>query len=364
MKILFIRYKKSKGIFEGGERGTEEKFQTICKAAGVGNVDTYYIHDENIKRKPVDYLRGIWYFPQSYHFGLTPKRVSEIVGLSSGYDAVWIDRSVFGIIACELKKSGYSGKVIVFFHNIEPLYFDAKLKKNLPFRNVILRCVEQNDMYACQYADTIVSLTSRDSKMLSERYGRSADIIAPIVMRDVALNACTSDSQITGNPPLCTILAAYFRPNNEGIEWFVKNVYPHVNIRLRIVGKGMGQLKEETWMPNDVEIMADVSDLAPYLEAADVMILPLFSGSGMKVKTCESLMYGKNIIATDEALVGYDVDEQKMGARCNTAEEFVSAINDFCNNPRPRFNAYSRQIFLEKYSMNALIEKFRHAIEG
>jgi len=47
-----------------------------------------------------------------------------------------------------------------------------------------------------------------------------------------------------------------------------------------------------------------------------------------------------------------------------TVGEFVSAINDFCNNPRPRFNAYSRQIFLEKYSMNALIEKFRQAIRG
>lgn len=362
MKILFIRYKKTKGIFEGGERGTEEKFQTICEAAGPGNVDTYYIHDENIKRKPVDYLRGVWFFPQNYYFGLTSKRVREIVGLSGNYDAVWIDRSVFGIIACELKKSGYKGKVIVFFHNIEPRYFDAKLKKNLPFRSVILRCVDQNDRYACQYADTIVSLTSRDSKMLYELYGRGADIIAPIVMRDVASNFCPSDVQITGNPPLCTILAAYFRPNNEGVEWFVKNVYPHVNIRLRIVGKGMGQLKEAAWMPDDVEIMADVPDLAPYFEAADVMILPLFSGSGMKVKTCESLMYGKNIIATDEALVGYDVDESKMGARCNTAEEFITAINDFCKNPRPRFNAYSRQTFLEKYSTNAVIEKFHRAI--
>lgn len=362
MRILFVRYKKSKGIFEGGERGTEEKFQTLCEAAGQGNVDTYYIHDENIKRKPADYLRGIFYFPRDYHFGLTPKRVNEIVNLAGNYDAVWIDRSVFGIIARELKHSGYNGKVIVFFHNIEPLYFNAKLKKKLPFRKVILNCVEQNDKYACKYADTVVSLTSRDSNMLKERYGRGADIIAPIVMRDVAGNLSASESQMTANPPLCTILAAYFRPNNEGIEWFVKNVFPQVNIRLRIVGKGMGQLRDEPWMPDEVEIMSDVPDLKPYFEEADVMIIPLFSGSGMKVKTCESLMYGKNIIATDEALVGYDVDESMMGARCNTAEEFILAINDFCKHPRPRFNEYSRQTFLEKYSKTALIEKFRQAI--
>ena len=54
MKVLFIRYKKSVGVFEGGERGTEEKYQTICDVVGKENVDTYYIHDENKKKKILD----------------------------------------------------------------------------------------------------------------------------------------------------------------------------------------------------------------------------------------------------------------------------------------------------------------------
>lgn len=362
MRILCIRYKNTKGIFEGGERGAEERYECLCGVVGKENVDTLYIHDENKRRGLMVYLRGVLYFPQDYHFGLTPRRVKEIVHLIHGYDAVWIDRSVFGIIAKELKLSKYKGKIIVFFHNVEPIYFDAKLKKHLPFRNVILRCADHNDKYSIRYADTVVTLTSRDSRLLMERYGRGADIIAPIVMRDIAENLSALDAPMTGNPPLCTVLAAYFRPNNEGIEWFVKNVYPKVNIRLRIVGKGMNQMREADWMPESVEIVSDAPDLTPYFEEADVMILPLFSGSGMKVKTCESLMYGKNIIATDEALVGYDVDETKMGARCNTAEEFISAINDLCEHPRPRHNEYSRQTFLQKYSMSAVIEKFRRAI--
>ena len=93
------------------------------------------------------------------------------------------------------------------------------------------------------------------------------------------------------------------------------------------------------------------------------MILPIFKGSGMKVKTCESLMYGKNIIATDEAFVGYDVDYDRVGGKCNTAEEFIACIEDFENHPRPRFNAYSRQMYLEKYSEAAVVEKFRKVLE-
>ena len=41
----------------------------------------------------------------------------------------------------------------------------------------------------------------------------------------------------------------------------------------------------------------------------------------MKVKTCEALMFGKNIIGTKEAFEGYELDYQKVGAMCNTKEE-------------------------------------------
>ena len=282
--------------------------------------------------------------------------------MARAFDVVWIDRSIFGIIALQLKKSGYKGKIIVFFHNIEPNYFDAKLKKKIPFRNIIINCVAKNDKYSCQYADTIVALTPRDSNDLKQMYGRGADFIAPIILRDVFDTTITSDNEMTSDPPLCTILAAYMGPNNDGIRWFIENVLPNVKIRLRIVGKGMGKLRDEAWMPKEMEINSDVPDLSPYMREADIMILPIFRGSGMKVKTCESLMYGKNIIGTDEALVGYDVDDGQMGGRCNTTQEFIDCINEFCQHPRPRFNTYSRKVFLENYSKEALVEKFREIL--
>ena len=73
----------------------------------------------------------------------------------------------------------------------------------------------------------------------------------------------------------------------------MQNVYPHVNISVKIVGKGMNKLREHYNIPDNIEVISDVPDLKPYFEEADLMILPIFKGSGMKVKTCESLMYGK-----------------------------------------------------------------------
>ena len=47
------------------------------------------------------------------------------------------------------------------------------------------------------------------------------------------------------------------------------------------------------------------------------MLFPIFEGSGMKLKTCEALMFGKNIIGTPEAFAGYDIDDYtNVGACC------------------------------------------------
>lgn len=362
MNILFIRYKKSKNILEGGEQASQRNYNVLSQLVGEENIRTYYIHDENIKKSIMDYTKGIFYFPFNYYFGLTPLRVKEIVTMAQSYDVVFIDRSVFGIVAKKLKSTGYKGRIISFFHNVEVPYFEAKLGDK-PGKNILLKCIDANDRFTCQYSDKTITLNPRDDEDLFQKYGKRADVLIPITFKDKY--QCGHYSTETTHPqPLCLFLGAYFPPNNEGILWFVQNVLPHVNVKMKVVGKGMARLKEEEPSLKDIEVISDAPDLLPYFEEADIMILPIFKGSGMKVKTCESLMYGKNIIATDEAFVGYDVDYDRVGGKCNTAEEFIARIQDFETTPRTRFNAYSRQMFLEKYSEEAVVEKFKEVLFG
>ena len=153
MKILFIRYKKSKNILEGGEQGSQKNYNVLSQLVKEENITTYYVHDENQKKSVWDYVKGMFYFPFNYYFGLTPKRVKAIVGLAQSYDVVFIDRSVFGIVAKKLKQSGYKGRIISFFHNVEVPYFEAKLG-NKPGKGILLRCIDRNDRYACLFSDS------------------------------------------------------------------------------------------------------------------------------------------------------------------------------------------------------------------
>ena len=293
-KLLFIRYKRAKNILEGGEVVSRRNLEALEAVLGKENVEVIYIHDEKARKK--SRIVGAWFFLRNYFFGLTPGRTAAIVDKAMDYDYLWIDRSVFGIIGRKARQAGYKGKIICFFHNIETIFFNAKLPKWLVGRHVVLRCARRNDIYCCRVADTIVTLTKRDSDYLFKHYGRGADFIAPVMFRD----RYAKDIYPLGNissKPLCVFLGSFFPANVQGVEWFVKEVYPNVDVNLKIVGKGMDKLKflGREWLPPEIEIVTDAPQLEPYFIQADIMVIPIFKGSGMKVKTCESLIVGRGL---------------------------------------------------------------------
>ena len=361
-KLLFIQYRRAAKVMGGGEQCTKRNYDMLCKALGVANVEVYIIHEEENHSALKEYIKGALYMPFGYFFGLTPKRVHELVDKAKSFNYVFIDRSVFGILAKSLKEGGYKGKIITHFHNVEKQYFDDKVSKRLPFRNVLIRCADKNDAWACRYSDELIALNKRDADSLRQEYNASIRHVIPISLPDNAA-LLTPSKEKTSKCLKCLFLGSYFTPNNEGIIWFMRNVAPQVDVEIKIVGKGMAQLKvDEPEILKEVEVISDAPELLPYISWADVMVLPIFSGSGMKVKTCESLMNGKNIIGTDEAFEGYEIKERVSGWRCNTAEEYVACINEFAAHPLPKWNENARQCYLNNYSEKAVERMFKELL--
>ena len=362
-KLLFIQYRPFGAVMNGGDQGTKKNLEMLGRVIGSENIEVYYLHDKAGKSSLWEYAKGAMLMPFGYFLGLTPAKVKEIVRQAQGFDFIFIDRSLFGVIAKGLKEAGYKGRILISFQNTEVAYMEAKMPKRLPFRGVVIRCADKNDRWSCAYSDKIIVLNERDKASLQSLYGRTAESMIPVAMEDKC-KAQRGDKKALTSPKLkCLFLGAYFLANTEGIVWFMRNVYPKVDTEVKIVGRGMGKLKEEQAdLLRDIEVVNDAPDLVPYLKWADVMVLPIFAGSGMKVKTCESLMYGKNILATDEALEGYVIEEGKSAWRCNTPEEFVKTIQDFAQHPRPKYNEAARQCYVENYSNEAMEQKYKELL--
>lgn len=352
MKLLFICSRDVHKKTHGGYQCTNRNYTSFYELLGKDNVDVLDLIHEGEKSIFWSFERRI---NRIFGFfdGLSSLKMKKIVNKSKNYDIVFIDTSTYGLIAYYLKKEKYEGKIICFFHNVEFNIQRQKVKQN-PIKFLEIWCAKNNERKACQYSDKLVVLTERDKQELKRIYGACEIDIIPISLSDTLINKVY---ELTAVPPTLIFIGNRWYANIHGIKWFVRNVLDNVDIRLQIVGTEMDVLKKHFNHPK-VEFLGFVPDLSSVLIHADYVISPIFIGGGMKVKTCEALMYGKHIIGTKEAFEGYDIDYMKVGALCERKEDFINIINNNCSIVKQKFNTYSRECFLEKYSFQATLQKF------
>lgn len=123
---------------------------------------------------------------------------------------------------------------------------------------------------------------------------------------------------------------------------------------LKIVGKNFETRRKELERKN-VMVIGTVDDVGEYYYNADAVVLPIFYGDGMKVKTAEAMMYGKMILATDEALEGYETVGIEAIWRCNDSVTFVNILRTV------EFHKYDenvRKLFKAKYDTEILKKRF------
>lgn len=272
------------------------------------------------------------------------------------YELIFLDTSNYGRLVRKIKEINSNIKIFTFFHNIEYDYVKAIIKTDnsiLKYLNYIkLRSSFYNEKLAVKHSDYLITLNPRDTKRLYEVYNGKSNLELPVTFEDKFSENINNSLE---EKDYILFIGSLFFANYHGIKWFVENVMPYINKKLLIVGKDFETKKSELERKN-VEVIGSVDDLTPYYLNASCMIMPIFEGAGMKVKTAEALMYGKTIYGTTEAFEGYEVEYNKVGGLCNTKEEFIEKIN---NDKKIIFNEYSRKIFLEKYSFESSVNKMK-----
>ena len=106
-----------------------------------------------------------------------------------------------------------------------------------------------------------------------------------------------------GPPTILHLGTMFWPPNMAGVLWFGRQVLPRVwaqapDARFVVVGKNPPPEVQALAADPRIEVTGYVADPQPYLEAADVFIVPLFSGSGMRVKILDAWLWGLPIVAT------------------------------------------------------------------
>ena len=131
----------------------------------------------------------------------------------------------------------------------------------------------------------------------------------------------------------------------------------NANYTLNLAGKGIDANLFRS-MPQ-VTVTENVENAYDFVNSNDVCIVPLKSGSGIRLKILEAMAAGKLVISTTIGAQGIDYIDGKHLLIANTPSEFLSVFIEI-NNHQIDFQAIiknARILIEENYATKALVKK-------
>jgi polysaccharide biosynthesis protein PslH len=175
-----------------------------------------------------------------------------------------------------------------------------------------------------------------------------ADRIIDLVPRASVLTVRTGLERVAaprdrpGDARTVLMVANYgYGPNAEGALWLIRHVWPAVSASVpdaRLVLAGNGgprQLARAAASTRGVELRGLVNDLAPLYEDAAVVVAPIRTGGGTRVKIIEAWRYGKAVVTTRKGGEGLPIDPDSVIVT-DQAHEFAAATTLLLGDTRRR----------------------------
>jgi len=149
-------------------------------------------------------------------------------------------------------------------------------------------------------------------------------------------------------------------PNKEGIEWFITKIWPLIKqqapeIECRLAGRKMPKEFLNLHLP-DLYIQEYIEDANAFQAENNVLIVPLLTGSGIRIKIIEALALGKAIVTTPKGAEGLPLEHLKNIFIAETPEQFAHwAIEAIRNKPLAETIAKEAQLFARNHFSNKSI---------
>ena len=283
------------------------------------------------------------------------------------YDFVILE-SLYMVPYIEVIKKYSKAKIIFRSHNLEYEIWERLAQNN---RNPLLkwylgklaRKLKEFECSRLQKINHLIPISPVDYQKYLQ-LGYKGDIYAlplGIDLRKYPLHFSKVHSKIE----VGFIGSLDWRPNVEGLKWFLTKVWPAVQarypnvFRIHIAGRNMPSTIRNH-ASADVIIHGEVEDAVEFMKHYGYFIVPLFSGSGMRVKILEAMAMGKIVLSTQIGIEGIPATPEKEYIKADTFQEFMGAFGRIMNNEYDTeiLGRNARSFIDDNYSMRHLSSGF------
>ncbi|MEM0994596.1 MAG: glycosyltransferase family 4 protein [Bacteroidota bacterium] len=223
--------------------------------------------------------------------------------------------------------------IVMRAHNIEHEIWErvAENSRFLPVKLYLKYLTNKLKKYEVERLkdyDLLVAITKRDLELYRALGYKGKAIVTPV---GVNKRKYQPDYRSFEQYPSISFIGSLdWIPNQEGLTWFLEHVWKalhqkHPKLTLHIAGrhapKSILDLKE-----NGVLVHGEVADAKDFINQHSIMIVPLQSGSGIRVKILEGMALGKVVVTTNLGLEGIAASNGKEIMVADSPKAFLSCI--------------------------------------
>jgi polysaccharide biosynthesis protein PslH len=230
-------------------------------------------------------------------------------------------------------------KIVFKAHNVEHEIW-SRVVANEPsfykreYLKILSRRIRKMEIGYINKADSLVTFTERDAQFFNSLGNKLPYYVAPA---GIDTSHLVPDKTNTIFPSVFYIGALDWAPNQEALMWFMRKVWPSFylkfpEIKLEIAGRNAPDWFKKFLLEPNVVFLGEITDAYSYMNSRAIMIVPLLSGSGMRIKIVEGMALGKIIITTSIGTEGIETTHNQDILIADTAEQYQKqlerAIND------------------------------------
>jgi len=161
-------------------------------------------------------------------------------------------------------------------------------------------------------------------------------------------------------------------PNQAAVSWFLRYCWNDIqkerpDASLVVIGKQLTDELRDIWMQyRNVQIVGFVPDIRTHIQAAEVSIAPMVSGSGIKNKVLEAWALGQAVVATPLAARGIKCEHDTNLLIAETPAAFSGEVLRLLgdNNLQKRLGTNGRKNVLSHYSWSDVVEQYEQVLQS
>lgn len=221
------------------------------------------------------------------------------------------------------------------------------------------------EAHAGRAADAVLAVSNEDAAVLQKIGVRGRVIPEPVVVPNgVDVEHYRPGARPTAGRSALFIGKLDYRPNLDAVEWLCREIWPRVRARddqaqLRIVGRDASRRVERFGGQNGVEVVGWVPDERPCFAEADLLLVPMRMGGGVRLKVVQAMAMGVPVVATDAGVAGIPAEAGRHYLAANDADAFANQVVRAFADPRLRQTVatFGRQLARESYDWRVILPR-------